>query len=342
VLILCRDAATSAAHFDRSGETTMRQILSDPRAREKPCLRCGRSLKKVLDDRHCPDCGLSLWISLNPNDSLEWSNARWLRATAQGAWLLAASQLVAFAAYGIALAGYAAAEFQSMVESEDVPYEDLPTAATQAATQPATRAAMESYLAAYHAATSVPVAIAAGLLGVYFLVSAVGLLRLSTHEQRFPDRSKTARLWARIAAGVSAVFGIALIALALPRLRTGWPVHTVSSTVILILCELTFAGSACCAWLILRRVARRAGKGSLAKLCGWLLFLPALAFVKAAPFIGFWVFMLARPLIDLLPLAYLPLAVYLFVRFALLLHRAIPDAERAWGSETRSPAETSV
>lgn len=316
----------------------MRQILSDPRAREKPCLRCGRSLKKVLDDRHCPDCGLSLWISLNPNDSLEWSNARWLRATAQGAWLLAASQLIALAAYGTALAGYAAAELHSMLEYDDLDYEDLPAMATQgvAATQPATmQAALAHAREAYYAATSVPVAIAAALLGVYFLVSAVGLLRLSTHEQRYPDRSKTARLWARIAAGVSAIVGVGLVALALPRLRSGWPVHAMSSTFVLILCELTFAGSACCAWVILRRVARRAGKGSLAKLCGWLLFLPALAFVKAVPFIGLWIFMLARPLVDLLPLAYLPLAVYLFVRFALLLHRAIPDAERAWASETK-------
>lgn len=311
----------------------MRQILSDPRAREKPCLRCGRSLKKNLDDRHCPDCGLSLWISLNPNDSLEWSNANWLRATAQGAWTLASSQLIALAAYGIALAGYAAAEFQALATSTDDDYEDW-AAKTPAATQPATHAALDHSVDAYYAATSVPIAIAAALLAVYFLISAVGLLRISTHEQRFPDRSKAARLWARIAAGVSCVVAIGLLAMAIPRLYSGWPVHAFSSWIVLVVCELTFAGSGCCAWLLLRRVARRAGKGSLAKLCGWLLFLPALAFVKAAPFIGFWVLMLARPLIDLLPLAYLPLAIYLFIRFALLTQRAIPDAERAWASET--------
>ena len=312
----------------------MRQILSDPRAREKPCLRCGRSLKKNLDDRHCPDCGLSLWISLNPNDSLEWSNAAWLRATAQGAWILAGAQLVAIAAYAIALGGYAMSEFGGMMASLDEG--GVPMSATPPTSHPAFDHV--AYEASRNAATSVPISVAAALLAAYFLVNAVGLLRISTHEQRFPDLSKTARLWARLAAGGSTVLALGLLALAIPRLKSGWPVHAVSSWTILVVCELTFAGAACSAWLILRRVARRAGKGSLAKLCGYLLFLPALAFVKAAPFIGFWILMLARPLIDLLPLAYLPLAIYLFVRFALLLRRAIPDAEHAWASETRPAA----
>jgi ribosomal protein S27AE len=50
----------------------VKQFQSDARAREKPCLRCGTSLRKNLDDKYCPECGLSVWLSLNLNDTLEW------------------------------------------------------------------------------------------------------------------------------------------------------------------------------------------------------------------------------------------------------------------------------
>ena len=68
-------------------------IKSDPKAREKPCIRCGYSLRKILDARRCPECGLSVWISLNNNDSLEWSRPSWLRAIAIGAFVMAAAQM---------------------------------------------------------------------------------------------------------------------------------------------------------------------------------------------------------------------------------------------------------
>jgi len=67
-------------------------VKSDPRAREKPCLRCGYSLRKIMDARNCPECGLSVWVSLNQNDSLDWSRPEWLRGIALAAMVMAAAQ----------------------------------------------------------------------------------------------------------------------------------------------------------------------------------------------------------------------------------------------------------
>jgi hypothetical protein len=208
----------------------------------------------------------------------------------------------------------------------------------QAATQPGGLDALEA--AAYAPPEpSVVVAVGALLAGMYLLVNSLGLLLLTINEERYPDRVKTVRIGARVAAGASSLLGLLLIGLAAPRLFPGgWPTHTLDSTLLLFATEAAFAASAFCAWLWLRRVAQRAGKSFLSKLCGYLLFLPLLPFVKAAPFFGIWFLYLLSPLVYLLPLAYIPLSVYLFVRFALLLQRAAPDAESHWAKESRPPA----
>src|SRR5437762_3023981 len=69
-------------------------IKSDPKAREKPCIRCGYSLRKILDARNCPECGLSVWVSLNTNDSLDWSRPEWLRLISTASFIMAAAQIL--------------------------------------------------------------------------------------------------------------------------------------------------------------------------------------------------------------------------------------------------------
>ena len=54
------------------------------------------------------------------------------------------------------------------------------------------------------------------------------------------------------------------------------------------------------------------------------------------PFGEIFLIGLIRPFLDLLPLIYIPLSIYLFIRFALLLQRAVPEAEKAWASETKT------
>src|SRR6185503_17302901 len=73
-------------------------IKSDKRAREKPCLRCGYSLRRI-ESTHCPECGLSVWLSLNQNDNLDMSNPPWLRRMAVGLWLMAVGSLLGLAGY---------------------------------------------------------------------------------------------------------------------------------------------------------------------------------------------------------------------------------------------------
>ena len=309
----------------------VKQFTSDARAREKPCLRCGTSLRKNLDDKYCPECGLSVWLSLNPNDTLEWSNPPWLRRSAKGAALLALAQPLAFIAYLLAALGTVTSMFGAYSDfALETGEHDQELMA--AATQPG---GLEAFEAAQASATSVPLAIAAVVAGVYFLINGAGLVLLTTNEERYPDRVKPVRYGAQIAAAVSGLLGVALIAMGLPRLASGWPVHSMNSTLLMLLTELTFAGCAFVTWLWLRRIAVRAGQPFLSKLCGYLLFLPILPFIKAAPFLGIWFLYMLAPLAYILPILYIPLSIYLFIRFALLLSRAAPEAEKSWASETK-------
>jgi hypothetical protein len=311
----------------------VRQVVSDPKARAKPCLRCQRSLLKHLDDRHCPDCGLSVWMSLNANDALDRSRPDWLNRTAQGAWILALAQPVAFVAYVIALGGHELPSWRDEFLT-DADIGQVGAAASQPADLQARMKAASDAAQAAVIQPSVAVALGLTLIGAFFLISAIGLRRLTSNEHRYPDRQRTARLAARIVAGVATFVGVTTLALGLTHLTQGWPAHTAFAWILLIVVELTFAAVTCAGWLYLRPIARRGSRSGLAKLCGYLLFLPLLTFAKAAPFIGFWFLYLLMPLATLLPLVYLPLSTVLFVKFARMLSAAAPHAQAAWDAES--------
>lgn len=312
----------------------VRQVLSDARAREKPCIRCGLSLRKHLDDRHCPQCGLSVWMTLNGNDSLDYSSPVWLRRSARGTWAMAAIQVVALLAYLLC--------FGEMARStmDDLAMEDrMMQAATQPATEPADATASpwrryDRYDREQTEPASAFLVLGTAVAGIYFVLEAGGLVLMTVHEQRYPDRARTTRLVARIMAGVAVGVGLILIATAVREWTGGRAINEAISWLELLMVEVTFAACAAASWFWLRPVARRGGKSSMAKLCGYLLFLPVLPFLKAAPFLGLWMFYLVSPLLYLLPLAYIPLSIFLFARIAVLMQQAAPHAEQAWASES--------
>jgi hypothetical protein len=139
-----------------------------------------------------------------------------------------------------------------------------------------------------------------------------------------------------VCAAISGLVGVGLLAVAGSSLNSESGPGAGSAWTLTLLVEIVFAGCAFCCWFWLRPIARRAGRSGLARLCGYLLFLPVLPFLKAAPFLGIYALALLWPLLHFLPLIYIPLSIFLFVRFAILLRQAAPHAEAAWAAETRS------
>jgi hypothetical protein len=133
-----------------------KRIVNDPRARDKPCLRCGYSLRKLEEARHCPECGLAVWLSLNGNDSLEFSNPLWLRRQSLACGLLALAQSVASLTWSAFFAAWLFA--------------------------PPDR--LEFYLSPkwFYVAQD-----------AYLLLFAIPLFMLETHERRYPDTLKVLR-----------------------------------------------------------------------------------------------------------------------------------------------------
>src|SRR6185503_1774590 len=124
-----------------------------------------------------------------------------LRKSAKGAMILAIAQPLAFIAYLlVALGGFVSSFTSDPDFAMEMGVHDAEL--TAASTQPAEMARLtQQWQEAYMNATSIPVAIGIVAAGVYFLINAAGLVLLTSHEERYPDRMKTVRHGSRIVAG---------------------------------------------------------------------------------------------------------------------------------------------
>ena len=149
-------------------------IKSDPRAREKPCLRCGYSLRKI-DATHCPECGLSVWLSLNNNDGLDSSRPEWLRRMATALWAMAAAQIVALPPFVFSTFAWIA-----------------PPRAWNS--------------------LGLIMAIASLCAAAYLVLYHAGLYLLTAPERRYPDRLKSWRIAAWVMCGIAGLITLAMLA----------------------------------------------------------------------------------------------------------------------------------
>lgn len=301
-------------------------VKSDARAREKPCLRCGYSLRQNFDARHCPECGLSVWLSLNPNDALTASNPEWLTSSVRGAWIVAAGQVLSIGAFAmVAMVWFSTwvTTFRIMSGLYD-PEMAGPT------TMPGTWV------------TSVPTTpshtlSAGGWMGAaYLVINAIGLLMLTTEEGRYPDRTRWTRIMARIIAPISLLAAAGLAMYMLRHTPGGLNPWEPANGLWQFGIELIYVASAICMLGWFRRMTYRAGKSALSRLCGYLLFLPVIPLFKFAPFVGLWALHMAAGFADFVPFAYLPASLVLCVWCARILSAAVPQARAHWAAETRS------
>lgn len=292
-------------------------IRSDPRAREKPCLRCGYSLRKLTDSTHCPECGLSVWLSLNQNDTLEWSNPSWLRSLSRGALIMLGAQVLALLAY-VLFAAYHLPQIQYEMRRDQ--------AIRQASYDPVT------FMSVIQSIGNPP-SLQHGLMRSAILTAAAflilnhgGLFLLVSNERRYPDRLREWRLAAWIICALAGLVSLLMILWAISPLALGF---------FSIALKLVAIASAVITWGYLRHLARRAAHSALARTCTWLMLVPLLSFLKVFPWFGLYLVARFSWLLDLIPLIYIPLAAILLGCFARLFSNAAVAAQAHWMSETR-------
>jgi len=296
---------------------------SDARAREKPCLRCGYSLRKI-ESTHCPECGLSVWLSLNNNDNLDRSNPDWLRRMALGLLVMAAAALAGLAAHGLAAkhrldeASYESRARQMM---EDLGDDEFPDAQALA------------FLRSPPRKTTVMLWYELGA-GVAFLVTYhLGLVLLTSPEGRHPDKFRPMRVLTWIGAGAAALFTAgAVSAVFSPVARDASP--TIGGLIGVAAGVIT--------WRTLRRLAKRVPNMALARLYGWLTLVPLISLLTILPFLIRAIAYEVGLVVDGLVALYFPVAAVLFIRFAVLLRRQAREADNAWASETAALGTVTV
>ena len=273
-------------------------IKGDKKAREKPCLRCGYSLRRI-DSTHCPECGLSTWRSLNSNDALEWSNPPWLARLSMACAMLAAVQLVGLVAYLLVN--------------------------------------LLSFKVALHFREWLPLWVA-GLrwyrliAAAYELGLAVGLWMLAGEEGRHPDKWKPYRMACRIVAGLLAV----VAAWAFISGATRWGSSDGTAWMVgKVMLNLSIIAGTLAAFAYLRKLAQRIPSSRVVWWCGCLLLAPVLSLFKTAPiFPIFLAFEFFGTFLAYLPLTFLPITVVLLVWFAGALRQASIAAAKGWEAET--------
>jgi hypothetical protein len=295
-------------------------IKADPRGREKPCLRCGYSLRKITDSNYCPECGLSVWLSLNQNDTLEMSNPDWLRRMALGLWILAAASVIALAV----LTPVTIHTFQTMLFRQRFyaamrqgRFDDQNpkrAAAAFVALRPPTGLTWST-------ARIIALAGAGGIV-----IYQTGLILLTSGEGRYPDRLLGLRVGARIVAGLA---GLALVLMVVHGVRGGFlaPPEWLTRLVMIAAAMITFGQ--------LRASAARLPDQRLSRFCGWMMLAPLVSLFYSFIRDSDW-------LPDFLPLAFFPVAAVVFIRFGLLLLRVAVLADRQWATETAPGHDANV
>ena len=282
------------------------RIVSDPRSREKPCLRCGYSLRNLFDSRHCPECGLSVWLSLSEGDALERSNPAWLRRLALAAWVLAGAQAIGLGAW--LLAGV---------------FGLLPS------------------LSFSFSFSRIPFTMRLLLVAAQIIAAHIGMILLAGHENRYPDRLKVSRRWLVTLGWAGLPVGALLASMSVGALFVRswyWLLYTLWGWGAL----LVLLGGVVATLNHLRHLARRAPSPRAGRACLWLMIFPAVLAWPALPCVGPQLFYASRSFIRIIPWIYLPATLALYAWFALMLRRNAALAEREWSTETAPGARTPV
>jgi hypothetical protein len=272
------------------------RIVNDPKAREKPCLRCGYSLRKLPDARHCPECGLSVWLSLSEADLLALSNPLWLRRLAIACGLIAA-------AHALSLALWAAVRFFNLARVIRVHF------------------GVATFL------------LASVSLGVCLIVFHAGMLLLAAPEHRHPDRLKVYRRWLVVLGTAGLAMGILLAVTAFVRV-VAWPSYVLMYYLWDWGAGLVVLGGVVATLAYLRKLAGRAPSSRAAKFCGAMMIAPAVMAWPALPCLGPGLFFGAAEFIRVLPWIYLSAMFALSAWFAIMFHRNAVAAQREWTAET--------
>ena len=286
-------------------------IKSDPRAREKPCIRCGYSLRKITDSNYCPECGLSVWLSLNQNDTLEMSNPEWLRRIAWGLLVLAVASVLATAAFAPAsVQAFRVMQYRNRMSQI---FREIGPGDSRALI-----AALQAIPSPYPNLSLVRGIQFAGAAALVLYLG--GLVMATSNENRYPDRLKAMRVCARVLCAVAA---LALFLAFRQMLHQTWQSWAYVDWMV----RLVAVGTALLTWGYLGRLARRMPHKMLVRVCGGmmlaLLFSLFYSFIRRSDWLP-----------DFVPLIYLPTSAAVFVWVAILLRRAARGADRHWGTET--------